>query len=61
MHSSRMRNTRWLTVSQHALAGGVCVSQHALGKGVSAQGGGVVYAFGGSAQGCVADTPPRTE
>ena len=32
MHSSRIRTARWVTVSQHALGGGV--SQHALGRDV---------------------------
>ena len=34
MYSSGMRTAHLLTVSQHALVGGVCVSQHALGRGV---------------------------
>ena len=47
MHSSGIRTTRLLTVSQHALRRGVyprmhwaggCVSQHALGRRVSAWG-----------------------
>ena len=48
MHSSRLRTTRLLTISQHALRRGLypslhwageCVSQHALGLGLSIQGG----------------------
>ena len=39
MHSSGMRTARFLTVSQHALDGGVCVSQHTLIKGVCLPGG----------------------
>ena len=60
MHSSRMRAARLLTVSQHALGGGVCipacigqgrcVSQHALGRGC-------LPSVGGDYSGAVADTP----
>ena len=58
MHSSRMRTFRLLTVSQHA---------HALGRGVCLPGGlprvgclpgGGLPREGGSAQGCVWQTPP---